>query len=54
MNPLLPNAFELIMFYVVPVLIVTALAFVITLVARGRRSSTVDFIAEDRMDESAN
>ena len=54
MNPLLPNAFKLIMFYVVPVLTVTALAFVITLVARGRRSNTVDFIAEDQMDESAN
>ncbi|NQD41790.1 hypothetical protein [Glutamicibacter halophytocola] len=50
MNPLVPNAYELIVFYIVPVLFVIALVVVIVLVARGRKSTTVEFIADDETD----
>jgi len=49
-NPLVPNAYEFIVFYIVPVLFVIALVVVIVLVARGRKSTTVEFVADDETD----
>ncbi|MGQ3383841.1 hypothetical protein [Glutamicibacter sp. TV12E] len=50
MNPLVPNAYEVIVFYIVPVLFVIALVVVIVLVARGRKSTTVEIVADDETD----
>jgi len=50
LNPLVPNAYELIVFYIVPVLFAVALVFVILFVARARKSESFEFISEDEAD----
>ncbi|WP_334123654.1 hypothetical protein [Glutamicibacter sp.] len=50
MNPLVPNAYELIVFYILPVLFVVALAVVILVVLRNRKSAPLEFLSEDEND----
>ncbi|UYQ76819.1 hypothetical protein OF385_12430 [Glutamicibacter sp. JL.03c] len=48
MNPLEPNAFELIVFYIVPVLFVVGLTFTIIFIAHTRKSTSFEFESDDK------
>jgi len=47
MNPLIPNPFEIIVFYIIPVLFVVGLTFTIIFIAHARKSTSFELESDE-------